>query len=120
MVSTLLFPKFRNAWRRKTCSNTRVNLTARFAGMTVIRARVIEACAPRLKVISKWGTGIDSIDAEACSRYGIKTWTHPERLHHPGCRHSAWLHAGLCPPPALDGQGYEIRQVGQNPWEGAQ
>jgi len=33
---------------------------------------VIEACAPRLKVISKWGTGIDSIDAEACSRYGIK------------------------------------------------
>jgi len=35
-------------------------------------ARVIEACAPRLKVISKWGTGIDSIDAEACSRYEIK------------------------------------------------
>lgn len=34
--------------------------------------RVIEACAPRLKVISKWGTGIDSIDAEACSRYGVK------------------------------------------------
>lgn len=35
-------------------------------------SRVIEACAPRLKVISKWGTGIDSIDAEACSRYGIR------------------------------------------------
>jgi phosphoglycerate dehydrogenase-like enzyme len=35
-------------------------------------ARVIEACRPRLKVISKWGTGIDSIDAEACSRYEIK------------------------------------------------
>jgi phosphoglycerate dehydrogenase-like enzyme len=35
-------------------------------------ARVIEACAPRLKVISKWGTGVDSIDAETCSRYKIK------------------------------------------------
>jgi D-3-phosphoglycerate dehydrogenase len=34
--------------------------------------RVIEACAPRLKVISKWGTGVDSINAEACSRYGVK------------------------------------------------
>lgn len=35
-------------------------------------ARVLEACVPRLKVISKWGTGIDSIDAEACSRHAIK------------------------------------------------
>jgi D-3-phosphoglycerate dehydrogenase len=34
--------------------------------------KVLEACAPRLKVISKWGTGVDSIDQETCSRLGIK------------------------------------------------
>ena len=35
-------------------------------------ASVLEACAPRLKVVSKWGTGIDSIDAAACERLGVK------------------------------------------------
>lgn len=46
-------------------------------------AHVIEACAPRLKVISKWGTGVDSIDAEACSRYGIKLGRTPNAFTTP-------------------------------------
>jgi len=46
-------------------------------------ARVLEACAPRLKVISKWGTGIDSIDAEACSRYSIKIGRTPNAFTTP-------------------------------------
>lgn len=33
--------------------------------------QAILACAPRLKVISKWGTGIDSIDAEFANSLGI-------------------------------------------------
>lgn len=34
-------------------------------------ANVLEACVPRLKVISKWGTGIDSIDKAACKQLGV-------------------------------------------------
>jgi len=34
-------------------------------------AKVLEACSPRLKVVSKWGTGIDSIDQSSAARLGI-------------------------------------------------
>ena len=40
-------------------------------------ARVLEACVPRLKVISKWGTGIDSIDSDACDRLGVRLFRTP-------------------------------------------
>lgn len=46
-------------------------------------ARVLEACAPRLKVISKWGTGVDSIDAEACSRLNIRLCRTPNAFTTP-------------------------------------
>lgn len=38
--------------------------------------RVLEA-APRLKIISKWGTGIDSIDRTACDELGIRIGNTP-------------------------------------------
>ncbi len=40
-------------------------------------AQALEACAPRLKIISKWGTGIDSIDQEAAARLGIRVGNTP-------------------------------------------
>lgn len=40
-------------------------------------AAVIEACSPQLKVLSKWGTGIDSLDQEAAERFGVKIYRTP-------------------------------------------
>lgn len=45
-------------------------------------ARVLEA-APKLKVLSKWGTGIDSIDQRACRRLGIAVRNTPNAFSEP-------------------------------------
>ena len=39
--------------------------------------------APKLKVLSKWGTGIDSIDQEACKRMGIAVCNSPNAFSKP-------------------------------------
>jgi D-3-phosphoglycerate dehydrogenase len=44
--------------------------------------RVLQA-APKLKVISKWGTGIDSIDQEACRQAGIRVCNTPNAFSEP-------------------------------------
>jgi D-3-phosphoglycerate dehydrogenase len=47
-----------------------------------ITAKVL-AAAPRLKVISKWGTGIDSIDAQAAAERGIPVYRTPNAFSEP-------------------------------------
>jgi D-3-phosphoglycerate dehydrogenase len=39
--------------------------------------QVIRRCLPRLKVISKWGTGIDSIDKTAAEKLGVQVCNTP-------------------------------------------
>ncbi len=41
------------------------------AGDDRFTRKVLAQAAPRLKVISKWGTGIDSFDHEACHEFGV-------------------------------------------------
>lgn len=45
-------------------------------------SRVLEA-ADSLQVISKWGTGIDSIDQEACRENGVTVRNTPDAFSHP-------------------------------------
>ena len=39
--------------------------------------RVLQTCSPRLKVVAKWGTGIDSIDQATCRELGIQVLNTP-------------------------------------------
>ena len=46
-------------------------------------AEVLNACAPRLKVISKWGTGIDSFDQVTAEKLDIKIFRTPNAFTQP-------------------------------------
>ena len=46
-------------------------------------ADVLQSCAPRLKVISKWGTGIDSIDLKSAEELGVRVFRTPNAFSSP-------------------------------------
>lgn len=54
------------------------NIDGAITGDDQFTARVFEAAAPRLKVISKWGTGIDSIDQESAGKFGVQVYNVPD------------------------------------------
>lgn len=45
--------------------------------------KVLKACTPRLKVISKWGTGIDSINQDAAAGLGVRVYRTPNAFTQP-------------------------------------
>jgi D-3-phosphoglycerate dehydrogenase len=47
------------------------------AGDDRLTARVLESGLPRMRVISKWGVGLDSIDLDAARRLGIRVYNSP-------------------------------------------
>ena len=47
------------------------------AGDDRLTARVLKSGLPRMRVISKWGVGLDSIDLEAARRLGIRVYNSP-------------------------------------------
>ncbi|MBE0577395.1 MAG: phosphoglycerate dehydrogenase [Desulfuromonadales bacterium] len=53
------------------------------AGDDRFTRKVLEKATPRLKVISKWGTGIDSFDQEACQDLGVVIRNTPDAFTDP-------------------------------------
>lgn len=74
---TLLVPEVHEHLSEETLLSYAGQFDGAVCGDDRYSERVLRACAPRLKVISKWGTGIDSIDREAAQKYGIKVFNTP-------------------------------------------
>ena len=79
----LIVPEVRERMEEQDLMNYAGQFDCAICGDDRYTERVLMACAPRLKIISKWGTGIDSIDSEVASRLGIKVTRTPNAFTTP-------------------------------------
>jgi D-3-phosphoglycerate dehydrogenase len=72
-----IWPQVNQFMDEAQCLNYAGKVDGWLAGDDQITAGVLEAFTPRLKVISKWGTGIDSIDLQAAKKLGVPICNSP-------------------------------------------
>ena len=78
----LVIPRFQERFEEDELLEMVSDIDGVICGDDRFTERVLEA-APRLKVLSKWGTGIDSIDWEACKRRSVAVRNPPGAFNEP-------------------------------------
>ncbi|WP_424832227.1 phosphoglycerate dehydrogenase [Ruegeria sp.] len=74
---TPIWPEVNQFMTEPQCLEFAGDIDGWLAGDDQITQTVLEAYLPRIKVISKWGTGVDSIDLEAAQRLNVPVCNSP-------------------------------------------
>lgn len=75
--ATPIWPDVNQFMDEAQCLDLAGSFDGWLAGDDQITKAVLKACLPRLKVISKWGTGIDSIDLDAAKELDVPVCNSP-------------------------------------------
>mgnify|MGYP006286727839 CR=1 FL=1 len=78
----LVIPRFQERFEEEELLDMVSDIDGVICGDDRFTAKVLDN-APKLKVLSKWGTGIDSIDQEACVARGVAVRNTPGAFNEP-------------------------------------